>query len=360
MISHAAGTVNTPQAGLRLRRGSILALALCLCLPHIARAGSLLSETRDIMGTYVQIKVEEDSRTPARDAMEAAFLRVSQIDHLMSTYKKDSELSRLNRSAYGGWVAVSPDMWLVLNMSREISVETGGAFDVTVRPLVLLWKEAGRVGKLPADERLRGVMSQVGYKKLEFDPAGKRVRFRAKGMALDLGAIAKGYAVDAAAKTLKDFGCRNFIVNAGGDVRTGGTRPGGDAWHIGIQDPREPAPVGGLLKSYLRISDAAVATSGNYQQFTVIAGERHSHIIDPRDGRPADAVPSVTVIAPDCTTADALATALSVLGVEDGLRFIEKNPGLETLMITVEGEKLKFHMSSGFGKFLSGPLASER
>jgi len=308
---------------------------------------------RQLMGTFVEIKVVPFRDLPFDDAMESAFARIREIDSLMSNFKDDSEISALNRN---GKAVVSRDTLAVIKRSQEIAELTDGAFDITVCPLISLWKRAAKENKLPDEAQLKATLAKVGYGKLSVDERSGVVKFAVEGMSVDLGGIAKGYAVDAAAKVLREFGCQDFLVNAGGDLYAAGTRPDGQPWHVGIQDPRYPAPMGRVMDAYLLISERAVATSGNYQQFVTIEGKRYSHIIDPRSGYPADAVPSVTVIARDCTTADALATALSVLGVEKGLKLVENLPDCEALLITVSGEKLEFHQSSGFSKFLSQPL----
>jgi thiamine biosynthesis lipoprotein len=171
-------------------------------------------------------------------------------------------------------------------------------------------------------------------------------------MRVDLGGIAKGHAVDRAIAALKDVGVKNALVDAGGDGYALGTRLDGTPWRVGVQDPDRPGDRR-QLKAILTLSNVAYATSGDYQQYVEIGGERYAHIIDPRTGQPARLAASVTVIAPDCTTADALATAVSVLGPDAGIKLVEGLPGVECLVITRDADGLKRSASSGFGAFVT-------
>ena len=310
----------------------------------------LYTETRLLIGTQVAITVASDDKAKARRAAGKAFERIALLEERLSRWKPKSDVSRLNRAAGRRAVTVSAETFDVLRRAKEFSVLTNGAFDVTVGPYLLLWKQAEKRGVPPSAEELNEARERVGSDKMEFNAAQRTARLTVRGMMVDLGAIAKGYCVGAAIETLRREGVANALVNAGGDIHAIGRRPGGKPWRVGVQNPdvsdrRKP------LLGVLGAADVAVATSGSYRQFRRIGRRHYSHIIDARTGRPADEVPSVTVIAPDSTAADALATALSVLGVKEGLALVEGRPGVEVLLIEREAGRLRFHRSGGFSAF---------
>ncbi|NOZ22270.1 MAG: FAD:protein FMN transferase [Planctomycetes bacterium] len=308
------------------------------------------SQTRKALGTQAKMSVVTgaDRGHEAEQAIEAAFARVEEVEQMMSHYRPDSDVSRLNDS---GKEVVSAETFAVLKKAKEVSALTDGAFDITVPPLIRLWKSAAKRKTLPTEADLKAALALVGWKKMELKKESREVSLK-KGMAIDLGGIAKGYAVDAAAKALNCRGFQNVMVEIGGEVVCTGRREDGGPWKIGVQDPRSHLLAPQTLDIILGLSDIAVATSGNYMQFTVINGKRHSHIIDPRSGWPADNIPSATIIALDCTTADALATAVSVMGVEKGIQLIDSLPDVEAMLITMKDDKLVFHKSKGFDRYI--------
>ena len=331
---------------------------LALVLPTFAAVGcggdgagqKLYAERRLLLGTQVAITVGCGDEARAKRAVEKAFGRIARLEDRLSRWRPESVVSRLNRAAGKEAVNLSGETCRLLVRAREFSALSGGAFDVTVGPYVLLWKRAEERGSPPTGEEFKKTRDRVGYDRIVLNPEMRSGRLPAAGMTVDLGAIAKGYCVDAAIETLREEGIANALVNAGGDVRAIGPRPDGKPWRIGVQNP-DLSDKGSPLLGVLAARDVAVATSGSYRQFRRIGGRRYSHIINPRTGVPADEVPSATVIAPDATTADALATALSVLGVREGLALVERMPGAEALLITREGGRMAFHRSSGFGAF---------
>lgn len=316
------------------------------CRPAPAQ---VVGETRTLMGTDVTVKVVVRDVAEAEGLVGAAFAAIQAVDRTMSTYRPDSELMRMNAGAYAAPVQVSPDLFTVLAASEAVSRLTGGAFDVTCGPAVDLWRSAGRTGRPPTDEERTQVLARMGYAKMHLDRAERTVRFETAGMKVDLGGVAKGYAVDQAVAALRQRGATDALVEAGGDLMAIGTAPVGRPWRIGVQDPR--APTAQDLVTTLAVRERAVVTSGNYRRFTEIAGTRYSHIIDPLTALPVDLVPSVTVIARDATTADALATAISVLGRERGLALVEADPDLECLLVTIRDGDLVLHRSSGFAAY---------
>jgi thiamine biosynthesis lipoprotein len=307
--------------------------ALLLLLSFGCREGEVvLKRTQILMGTVVEIKVWGEDEENVKSALDAAFNEIERIDNLMSIYKRESEISLLNRL---GSLVPSEDVMEVIRRSVKFSRLSRGAFDVTCKPLLSLWSRAKERGELPTQEELKQALSLVGWENLEID--GESVRFKLKGMQIDLGGVAKGFAVDRAVAVLLKHGVKRAIVNAGGDMYLLGKAPRrGGLWQIGVRNPR----VEGELLYVLNIQGGAVATSGSYERYFTIDGKKYSHIIDPKTGWPVgDEVLSVTIVAPDCTTADAVATACFVLGGREGMELIERIDKVEG-MIVCRGMKI--------------------
>lgn len=295
-----------------------------------------LKRTEMIMGTVVEITVIP----PNQEAIEEAFDAIKEVDQLMSTYKPESEVSILNRQ---GQNRLSSQTSRIIQEAIKFSEVTNGAFDITCRPLVNLWKTAKKEGKIPTVKEIEEARSLVSYKKIILQ--GDLVKFQEPGMQIDLGGIAKGWAVDKAIQALKKRGVRAALVNAGGDLFALRKRGLWKKWDVGIQHPRDEEKV----LSTIEVSNRGVATSGDYRRYFTLEGRRFSHIVDPRTGETVEDVPmSVTVVAPDATTADALATGIFVLGPEEGMRLIESLPGVEGLIVS---EGMRMDTSSGWSKF---------
>jgi thiamine biosynthesis lipoprotein len=307
-----------------------------------------------IMGTFAHVvAVAKDSGT-AKKCVRAALEEIHNVDNLMSDYKKDSEISRVNSQAYEKAVKVSEPTYEVLQRSVEFSKMTGGAFDITVGPLVALFREAKESKVAPSEQQIAQARSKVGYEKLKLDSENKTVQFSENGMLLDLGGIAKGYAIDKAIEAAQSCGAIGVMVDIGGDVRCFGLPPKGkDYWLIGLQNPNSAVEGigGGVLRLVLKITNQAVATSGDYQQFVIIEGKRYSHIMDRRTGTSAEGLSSVTIITDNATDADALATAVSVMGAEKGLALIEKLPNTEAILITPQ-PKYEIIKTKGAEKYI--------
>ena len=293
------------------------------------------------MGTRFKLTVYARSKEAADEAAKAAFARVAELDERLSHYKDDSELSKLCRtSGSGEWVSVSDDLWLMLRRSVDLSKRTDGAFDVTVGPLVQLWRRSRRRKELPSDELLKETRERVGYRLIELDRRRQRVRLTQPDMRLDLGAIAKGYAADEALRVLGNHGIRRVLIDAGGDLVAGDAPPGKKAWTVAIaaHQSRDERSKDKVKSHLLALANAAAATSGDRFQFAEIDGKRYSHIIDPRTGLGLTTPSSVTVVAPDAVTADSLASAVSVLGPKAGMELIENTPDCAALFVR-QGEK---------------------
>lgn len=268
------------------------------------------------MGTSARvILVTADSAGfhPIAKLAHAAFTRV---DSLMSNWTTTSEVARLNREAAAGPTPVQPEVATVIDASMRMWAETGGAFDITVEPLVRLWGFLGGPKRVPADSAIAATLERVGGEKLTFDRAARTLSFSAPGMKIDLGGIAKGYAVDVAAEILRGQGIEQALVDLTGNMVAIGTPLDSDAWRIGIRDPRDRLP----YFARLRIRDQAISTSGQYEQFLAANGRTYGHILDPKTGRPVDGLISVTVVAATALDCDSWDTPLFVLGGEAARR----------------------------------------
>jgi len=279
--------------------------------------------------------------------------RLRSINKSMSTWIPSSEISRINKLPAGEPVTVSEDFHRVLRAAISLSEATDGAFDVTVGPLVNLWGfgPAAR-DETPGASALEEARRRVGYRNLEMN--GRSLSKRVPGMYLDFSAIAKGYGVDAIGEILLRRGVGNFLVEIGGEVVVSGRAPGGEPWAIGIERPEENIARGAALHGVVHLTHGALATSGSYRRFNRQQAEKSHHIIDPRTGMSTNSsLVSVTVLAPDCMTADGVATALMVMGTDAGLQWLEARPGLEALFLEATPEDgFRQRLSAGFRQFL--------
>ena len=284
---------------------------------HAAAADGVATGVQSfrVMGTLAEIAPGSMETNRASEYAGIARRVFGEIEDELSIYRPDSQLSRLNAAAGVEWVAVGPHLQKNIELSRRYGERTGGAFDVTAGPLVRLWGFSG--GQTPAfppsTEVIEAARSKVGLNRLRV--AEGKAFLDGKGMAVDLGGIAKGYAVDLCWEELRKRGARDFLVNLGGNMRASGKPEPGRNWTIGVRNPFKD----GALLGKLDLSDGmGVSTSGNYERFVVIDGKRYAHIIDPRSGRPVEGMASVTVIAPTAVEADGIDTGLFVLGAERG------------------------------------------
>lgn len=308
---------------------------------------------RMVMGTFARVVVIAKDSDAAGKCIESAFAQINKVDDLMSDYKSDSEISSVNRDGFEKAIRLSQPTYEVLQRSIEFSKLTDGAFDVTVGPLVELFRKAKDKQVLPNQDEITDARSKVGFEKLKIDGQNRTVQFTVEGMQLDLGGIAKGYAVDKAVETMQARGAIGGMIDLGGDIRCfGAPLKGRDHWVIGLQNPNIGKDSAGrevLLK--LKMTNGAIATSGDYQQFILIEGKRHSHIINRKTGTSTEGLSSVTIIADNATNADALATAVSVMGTGNGLELIENTPGTEAILITSQPE-FQLVKTSGAEKYI--------
>ena len=295
-----------------------------------------MRRSEPLLGTFVTITVYGENRDALNAAVSAAFEEFRRIDSLMSIHRADSELSRLNARAASEPVVASPDLFRVIAKAQEIAGQTEGGFDITIRPLADLWGFIWKEYRLPTESELGAVLGRVNYRLVHLDAEQRAVHFLAPGVSLDLGGIAKGYAVDCAIEKLRSIGVTNALVKAGGDLRVIGVPPGKTNWFVQLEDPRKEG-----RRTEVPLRDAALSTSGNYENYFEIDSVRYSHILNPRTGRPVLGIAACTVIAPTCMESDAMATACFVYGVENSLaKFGDRFPMRFTLTPTNPSSEL--------------------
>lgn len=326
------------------------AMAFCAILAHhaVISADTPLSTTvhRYLMGTSMTIEVYGGDPASRTEVIDEAFASMVEIDRLMSNYRPDSELAQINTQAALLPVRVSPPMWGVLSAAQLVSQRSAGTFDITVGPLVRLWGFHDKKPHVPTRLELQQVRPLIGYQNMVLDQSAQTVSFKRSGMELDLGGIAKGFAVELAGGVLRRRGYSG-LIDAGGNQYLVGHPAGKPSWQVGIEDPDKR---GGLL-GVLDIDSGAVSTSGGYHNFFVANGRTYGHLLDPRSLQPSDSSLSVTVVSPDATLADALSKPAFILGPVAGLKLVESFPGAMAIIATRKA-------GGGVDLTMSAPLRS--
>ena len=296
------------------------------------------------MGLPFRISMYAKDEATAKAAAEAAYERIAVLNSILSDYDSDSELSRLSQtSGQGKAVPVSNDLWNVLVKAQEFAARSDGAFDITVGPLVNLWRRARHKHELPSPEMIAEMKARVGYKNLKLDPEHHTAELLVPEMRLDCGAIAKNYAVDEAQKVLKQRGITCALVGGSGDMTATDAPPGLPGWRIEVAPLDAPgAPPAQII--YLK--NYSIATSGDMFQRVEIDGKRYSHIVNPHTGIGLTDHGLVTVVAPDCMTANSLTTSISVLGPERGLKMVEATPGAAAHVERMPDDKVELYEST--------------
>ncbi len=302
-----------------------------------------------IMGTSILVEVWNTDADKAQEGIRAVMQEMHRIDNLMSPFKKDSELSLVNREAADHPVKISRELFDLIDRSLYVSRISDGVFDITFSSVGYMYDY--RKGIKPTDEQIKEELPNIDYRLLILDPKQTTIRFARKGVRIDLGGIAKGYAVEQSVSILRKMGFHEALVTAGGDSRILGDR-NGRPWMMGIRDPRKKAGEAAIV---IPLSDTAISTSGDYERFFIRDGIRYHHILNPKTGKSALNSRSVTVIGPEGTTTDAFTKPVFILGWEKGLKFIESQPGYEAVVIDSSGQ---IHYSSGLEP--PKPLVSER
>jgi thiamine biosynthesis lipoprotein len=299
-----------------------------------------LTRTEFLMDTIVNSVAFSRDRSAGEKALGLVYLEMARLEVLLDRYRDSSDVSKINRSAGEAPVSVTGETLDVIIRALQVGTQTGGAFDITVAPVLSLWGFGTAEENVPAAEELAKALRLVDFRGVRLDEAAGTVFLETRGSQIDLGGIAKGYIVDRAAEFLLEQGITSAYLDAGGDIRVIGEKPDGSPWRIGVRHPRERREIIAIVE----LRDQAIVTSGDYERFFIADGTRYHHIIDPATGYPAQGLVSVTVVAPDALTADALSTAGFVLGLERAMALFESMADVEAIIVSEEGE---VHITSG-------------
>lgn len=309
----------------------IISLSSCTKRPVEPQAQSFL-----MLGTVCKITIYDK---PTEEAFKAAFARLREIEQKMTLHSASSEIALINHSSGIESVAVSEDTFAVIKKAVEIAQASGGAFDPTIGPLVQAWDIGGDNPRRPSQEEIDALLPLVDYRQVVLNEQDRSVFLKKKGMVLDLGGIAKGYAADQAALVLRSFGVGQAIVNLGGNVLVLGRKPDGNLWRIGVQDPEQDR---GAYAVIVQLQDTSLVTSGPYERFLIIEGETYHHILDTKTGYPVDSdFTSASIITHSSLLADALSTSVYALGYEKGMALINSFEGVEAIFFTEDHEILQ-------------------
>jgi FAD:protein FMN transferase len=290
------------------------------------------------MGAQLHLSAWTGDQDGARAAFEAVFAEFERLDGIMSVWRPESEIVRLNQAAGERQVTVGDDVISVLQTARQVSEWTGGKFDVTFGALSGLWKfDHDQDNRVPDMNEVRRLLPLVDYRSLRVDEKSKTAFLASRSMRVHLGGIGKGYAIDRAIDILRRRGLRDFMIQSGGDLYVAGHKDG-KPWRLGIQDPRGPA---GRIFATIDLSDSTFSTSGDYERFFIAGGRRYHHIIDPSTGEPSQSgCRSVTIVTDRAVIADGLSTGVFLLGPEKGLSLLERLPGVDAVIVTTSNEVL--------------------
>ncbi len=310
---------------------SLLALMIAGCSGKDSMERSY-QETRFLMDTVIEINAYGIN---AESAVQAAFTDFQRIQALSDHFNPDSQVAEINHMAGIRPVVVDPELFTIIEKAVQLSEKTDGAFDITVGPLTELWRIGYKdQGIVPTQAEIEQALPLVGYQKVLLDTANHSIFLTQAGMKLDLGGIAKGYAINKAIETLSGHGITSALINAGGDVRIIGAKPDGTPWRVGIQHPRDPEAM--VAKVMLKEWDT-METSGDYQRFFIKDGVRYTHILNPKTGRQPTELASATIVYRDQEAQLITSSAFMVLGVEKGLQILANFPGAEAVFVTIDG-----------------------
>lgn len=333
----------------RINSTSWIIILFFSLLADLAYGRQKYTFTRKEMGSPFTVTIYTADSVGAARAAGRAFTEVSRLNLIFSDYLDSSELNRLSYTGgTGKYIQVSPELFDMLRRSVEASRMSGGAFDITVGPLVAIWRQARRDGKFPSGKARRQAKRAVGYRFIHLDTTRSAAMLEKSGMRLDLGGIAKGYAAQAALDVVRREGFHSAMVNAGGDLALGDPPPGRPAWRIGISIPETYDEI---MQKNMLVENRAVATSGDIYQYFEWKGKRYSHIINPKTGYGVTRRRNVTVIAADGAVADWLASACSVLSIPAALRLAGQIPGAAVLIAEKQGNRIYRISSDGFERF---------
>lgn len=323
-----------------LLRAAVLALttvATGMAVAGATPAGAWHQREAAIMGTRIAVELWSPTEAQGEAAIDAVMAEMHRVDALMSHYKPESQLSQINAHAGAGPVRVDRELFDLIARSLDFSRLTDGAFDITYASVGYLYDYRHRVR--PDEAEIDSHLPAVDWRSLELDPANSTVRFRKSGMRIDLGGFAKGHAVDTSVALLREFGIAHAIVSAGGDSRVIGDRRG-RPWSVAVRDPRRADAIVAVLP----LEDTSISTSGDYERYFERDGVRHHHLIDPKTGESPRALRSVTILAADGLTCEALSKSVFVMGLDKGMRWVESLPGVDAIVVDAAGA---LHVSSG-------------
>lgn len=310
-----------------------LAFILSALLFPGATRSEVFRKNSSVMGTSLEVTLVVSSEAEAEAAFASVEAEMKRLEELLSEWIDGSPVSEVNKAAGVRPVVVPKELFSVISAALKVSEVSSGAFDITWASMRGLWDFSAGRERVPSAEEVRARLGLVDYRHVALDGPSSTVFLRRKGMAIGLGGIAKGYAVDKAMQQLLKSGITAAIVKAGGDIRVQGRAPGASGWEVGIQDPRDKE----RLMAKLTLANVSISTSGDYERFFIKDGRLYHHIIDPSTGFPATGARSVTIIGPDTMTTDALSTAVFVLGPEKGMALVEKLPGVEAIIVDSGG-----------------------
>ena len=329
-----------------MKRAAITVLALVLLATGCSKTKTV-QKTESIMGTDVTITVVARSYEEGETAIEMGMAELRRLDAMMSLYKDDSEITRVNLAAGKKPVKVSPEMIEVVEHAAEISKLSGGVFDVTIGPLVVLWQMRLKEGKTPTDEEIARVRPLVNYRDVVIDKKASTIFLKKPGMIMDFGGM-KGYTADRVANLFKKRGINNAIIAVAGDIWVLGHREDGNPWRIGVQHPREHDKTLAVLD----LSDKYISTSGDYERFVIKENKRYHHIIDPRTGKPSKGTISATLIGDEGAIIDPLAKVPFILGPDAGMNIVRRL-GAEAIIVDEQG---KVFVTDGIKNLLDQPI----
>jgi thiamine biosynthesis lipoprotein len=314
-----------------VRYREILVFGAFVTLVALPARAAWVGDAIDLMGTRVSVELWADDEARGRELVAEVMREYHRIDGSMSTYKPDSEISRVNARAAEAPMVIGDELFRLVERSLELSRASSGAFDITYESVGYLYDFRAR--QRPTDNEIAQRLAAIDYRHVVLDPARRTIFFATQGVRINLGGIAKGYVVERAAAMLRARGVEHALLNAGGDTRVIGDRRG-QPWIVGIRHPR----VADEVVTRLPLVDEAISTSGDYERYFEENGRRYHHILNPATGRPTEGILTVTVIGPDGTLTDGLDTAIFVLGVQKGLELIERYPDYETIIVDAAGK----------------------
>lgn len=314
---------------------SVAAVFLLMMSCSADRSRSVHKSARAMMGTLVEISVVGNP-DKAKVIAHKLFKEIQHIDDLAS-FHKPSALTQINEHAGKGPFKADPELLKLIEEALRIAQQTNGAFDPTIGPVSVLWQFSGdKEPRLPSESEIKEALTKVGWQRVKIDKDAGTILLPEPGMALDLGGITKGYALNRAADMLKKSEVSGALVNIGGDILAYGEKEPGKPWRVGVEDPRDKSRVAAVTE----LKDKLIVTSGDYERFFIKDGKRYHHILDPATGYPASTLRSVTVVGPIGTTLQPLGTATFVMGADKGLKFVETLQGAAGLLIDAEGRFL--------------------